>query len=304
MAAQSRRRLRAERQQPAVVDVAPRPARSGAVSLATSSAAQLSLRAQLVLEALDAHADVLTRLRSGAEIHDADAGRGSAAARSARGGAARGRAVGDARRRARRPWPRGTGARVRRSRGAVLFERFIDIHEAQQSDRFAVPWDVLQPMTTPRGLANPDAALAALERAVARGSRSSTVGAGRVGRGQPLPLRRPRRAGRRCRGPARRLSGRDVRRCRRGPAAWRATSRPDSRSPGFGDAWVLMVHFTQAGYGLVGPGVRPDGRPCLPAQPRSDSVVRESRAASGVVQRGRHRRESRAPLSSGAAAGA
>jgi acyl-homoserine-lactone acylase len=52
------------------------------------------------------------------------------------------------------------------SRGAVLFERLVSIYERQQAGWFAVPWDSSQPTTTPRGLANPGMALAALERAV------------------------------------------------------------------------------------------------------------------------------------------
>ena len=55
-------------------------------------------------------------------------------------------------------WDRTAGAR---SRGAILFERFLSLYEAAAPEPFAMPWDEDAPMATPRGLARPDAALAA-----------------------------------------------------------------------------------------------------------------------------------------------
>ena len=228
VAAQPRRRLRAERQQPAVVDVAARPARSGGAIPRYIERGQLSLRAQLVLEALDATQTLLARRGAGAEVHDAHARRRSCCCRSS---SRRGSAC------ARRPrrcapalatrWPRGIAAPSASSRGAVLFERFVDIHDEQQSGRFSRALGRPQPMTTPRGLGDPDAALAALERAVADVRAAARLGARRVGRREPLPLRRPRSAGRWRHRPARRVSRR-----RRSTRARRRAARGGPLGPG------------------------------------------------------------------------
>lgn len=59
-------------------------------------------------------------------------------------------------------WDRSTDAG---SRGAVLFAEWVD--EVGLEELFKVPWNPSQPRTTPGGLANQRAAVAALERAVA-----------------------------------------------------------------------------------------------------------------------------------------
>ncbi len=130
------------------------------------------------------------------------------------------------------------------SRGAVLFERFMDIHEAQQSDRFSVSWDVLQPMTTPRGLASPDAALAALERAVAEVRQqhgSERVAWGEVNRFRFGDVDVPGDGSTGRHGVFRVVTFEDAGGGRR-VAGHIAPGQPLA---GFGDAWVLMVHFTR-----------------------------------------------------------
>jgi acyl-homoserine-lactone acylase len=51
------------------------------------------------------------------------------------------------------------------SRGAVLFAEWAHLLQQRQAPFFAVPWDATQPRTTPRGLADPQAAVAALDAA-------------------------------------------------------------------------------------------------------------------------------------------
>ena len=130
------------------------------------------------------------------------------------------------------------------SRGAVLFERFLDIHEGQQAGRFSIPWDAQEPMTTPRGLANPPAALAALERAVAEVRQqhgSEHVAWGEVNRFRfgDIDLAGDGSSGRD--GVYRVVAFDDAGGGRR-VAGHIAPGQPLA---GFGDAWVLMVHFTQ-----------------------------------------------------------
>jgi acyl-homoserine-lactone acylase len=120
------------------------------------------------------------------------------------------------------------------SRAAVLFERFMSIYEEQVDDPFAVTWTEEAPMTTPRGLADPMAALSALERAVA--DVRSQYGSELVAWG-------------------------DVHRFRVGGVDLPADGAPGrygvyrvvgfeagagrTRAANFGDAWVLLVHFTR-----------------------------------------------------------
>ena len=100
-------------------------------------------------------------------------------------------------------------------------------------------------MTTPRGLANPGAALAALERAVAEVRQQYGDGARRVGRRAPLPVWRHRSAGR-WRAPGGTACfawSRSMRRRRWTRVAGHVG--PGQPLAGFGDAWVLLVHFTR-----------------------------------------------------------
>jgi acyl-homoserine-lactone acylase len=50
-----------------------------------------------------------------------------------------------------------------KSRGAVLFKAWNDLMD--RSQLFAIPWDAKSPLTTPDGLADPEAAIAALKTA-------------------------------------------------------------------------------------------------------------------------------------------
>jgi acyl-homoserine-lactone acylase len=63
-----------------------------------------------------------------------------------------------------RSWDRTTSPD---SRGAVLFAAWADVAGVTTDRPFAEPWDERRPLSTPRGLADPDAALAALARAAA-----------------------------------------------------------------------------------------------------------------------------------------
>jgi acyl-homoserine-lactone acylase len=130
------------------------------------------------------------------------------------------------------------------SRGAVLFERFASIYSEQYNDGFAIPWNALEPMTTPVGLADPGAAVVALERAVVEVRQrygSERVAWGEVNRFRfgDIDLPGDGSAGRH--GLFR-------------VVAFDATQDgmrvagnvgPNQPLAGFGDAWVLMVHFTR-----------------------------------------------------------
>jgi acyl-homoserine-lactone acylase len=130
------------------------------------------------------------------------------------------------------------------SRGAVLFDRFLSLYSSIREEPFAVPWNAAEPMTTPRGLADPAAALAALARAVDEVRQQH--GDERVAWGDVHRFRMgemdlpgdgaPGRLG------VFRVLAFD-------PAAdgARVTGRHSAEEPlaGFGDAWILLVHFTR-----------------------------------------------------------
>ena len=130
------------------------------------------------------------------------------------------------------------------SRGAVLFDRFLAFYEDEQPEPFAVPWDPAAAMTTPRGLANPEAALRALERAV--GDVRTQYGDERVAWGN---VHRFRFGDIDLPGDGT-VGGQGVFRVVRfDPAAdgIRVAGHVGPGRPlaGFGDAWVLLVHFTR-----------------------------------------------------------
>jgi acyl-homoserine-lactone acylase len=138
-------------------------------------------------------------------------------------------------------WDRSTSAG---SVGAILFERFWTLYEAQLAEPFAVPWTETEPMTTPRGLADVDVALAALERAVTEirgqyGSERVTWGAVHRYRFGDLELPGDGAAGRYG---VYRVVGFDP-----APNLRRVAGNMGPAQPlaGFGDAWVLLVHFTR-----------------------------------------------------------
>jgi acyl-homoserine-lactone acylase len=140
------------------------------------------------------------------------------------------------------------------SRGTALFLRFWDTYRQTVTEPFAVPWSADSPVTTPRGLANPEQAVAALERAAA--ALRTSPGGLAVPWGQVVRFRAgdidlpgdgadggyglyrvmrfdgPRPGAK----PAADLTGQV-----------RVAGRIDPAQPpaGFGDAWVLLVHFAR-----------------------------------------------------------
>jgi acyl-homoserine-lactone acylase len=204
---------------------------------------QLSLRAQVVLERLDTvpklSPDDVRRLKFSSHMRAADrllpdlftaAQNVSAPSAALRAGLE-----------ALDTWDRQAGAQ---SRGAVLFDRFLAIYEEAQPQPFATPWDAAAPMTTPRGLANPGAALAALERAVGEVRTQYSderVAWGDVHRFRFGDIDLPGDGT---------VGGQGVFRVVRfdpAPDGMRIAGHvgPDRPLAGFGDAWVLLVHFTR-----------------------------------------------------------
>lgn len=130
------------------------------------------------------------------------------------------------------------------SRGGVLFERFLSLYEDAQPEPFAVPWDAAAAATTPRGLADPSAALTALERAVVEVRQqhgSERVAWGDVHRFRFGDIDLPGDGAPGRHGVFRVVSfenAADGTRVAGNPG-------PDRPLAGFGDAWVLLVHFTR-----------------------------------------------------------
>ena len=203
---------------------------------------QLSLRAQLVLEALDAtqtfSPDQVRELKFTTRMLAAErllpdllvAGRAAPAPSDALRDGLDTLAA----------WDRRVSAT---SRGAVLFERFMDLHENQQPEPFLVPWDQQNPTSTPRGLANPSAALSALERAVTEIRQqhgSERVAWGEVHRYRFGDVDLPGDGASGRYGVFRVVTFQDA----GGGTRIAGHSAPGQPLAGFGDAWILMVHFT------------------------------------------------------------
>jgi acyl-homoserine-lactone acylase len=129
------------------------------------------------------------------------------------------------------------------SRGAMLFERFMFVY-GRFPAAWAVAWNEREPITTPRGLADPAAALTALERAageVRKEFGSERVAWGDVNRFRVGDIDLPADGAAGAMGVYRVMqfdSKPDGRR-----VAWNLG--PSEQLAGFGDAWVLMVHFTE-----------------------------------------------------------
>jgi acyl-homoserine-lactone acylase len=130
------------------------------------------------------------------------------------------------------------------SRGGVLFERFWSTYRAAVRAPFAEPWDAARPFDTPRGLADPDAAVRHLEEAVAWTRAkwgAEDVAWGEVHRFRAGALDLPGDGAAGALGLYRVMTfhpapdGRLV--------AGRVPGIADAL--GSGDAWVLLVHFTQ-----------------------------------------------------------
>jgi acyl-homoserine-lactone acylase len=202
---------------------------------------ELSLRAQAVLEALDAaprlSPDDVRKLKFSSRMRVADRLLPDlfAAAESLSAPSAALRAGVDA----LSTWDR--QARTD-SRGAVLFDRFLRLYGETQPEPFATAWDPAAPMTTPRGLADSGAALAALERAVVEVR--TDYGDERVAWGDVHRFRfgivdLPGDGTVGAYGVFR------VVRFDPSPDGVRIAGHvgPDRPLAGFGDAWVLLVHF-------------------------------------------------------------
>src|SRR5688572_13414681 len=128
------------------------------------------------------------------------------------------------------------------SRGAVLFDRFMSLLGGD--DAFAVPWTPLEPMTTPRGLANPPDAFAALERAVLdlrQQYGSERVAWGDVNRFRFGDIDLPGDGSNGRHGLVR-VVGFDA---AAGGTRIAGHTGLDQPLAGSGDAWVLLVHFTR-----------------------------------------------------------
>jgi len=133
------------------------------------------------------------------------------------------------------------------SRGAVLFGRFWGAYRAAVQQPFAEPWDAARPFETPRGIANTPRALAHLADAV-RWTRD-TYGAADVAWGDANRYRfgdldLPGEGATGQLG-AFRVQQFDVVPGRAGGVRVAGWADPDRELAGFGDAWVLLVHFTR-----------------------------------------------------------
>jgi acyl-homoserine-lactone acylase len=128
--------------------------------------------------------------------------------------------------------------------GAVVFQRWWDLYRAALRQPYAAPWDPAAPGTTPSGIADPARAPAALEQAVQWARQ--TFGSEAVAWGDAFRYRFG-----------------DVDLPGEGAAGLYGVYRVQQFDPmpdgariagwgpeggelaGFGDAWVLLVHFTQ-----------------------------------------------------------
>jgi acyl-homoserine-lactone acylase len=203
----------------------------------------LSLRAQVVLEALDTaprlSPDDVRRLKFSSRMRVADlllpellAAAASVASPSEQLRAGTEVLAG---------WDRQASAR---SPGAVLFDRFLDLYQDAQPQPFATPWHADAPMATPRGLANPSIALAALEQAVADVRREHgdlRVEWGEIHRFRFGDVDLPGD------GAAGRYGVFRVVTFGTADDGLRVAGHIGADQPlaGFGDAWVLLVHFTR-----------------------------------------------------------
>ena len=204
---------------------------------------ELSLRAQTVLAALDAaprlSPEDVSRLKFSSRMRAADLLLPDLldAAESVVSPSDALRAGADA----LAAWDREATAR---SRGAVLFDRFLTLYGEAETELFAVPWNRSTPMATPRGVASPAAALAALEQAVVdvrRRHGTEAVAWGDIHRFRFGDVDLP------ADGAAGRLGVFRVVTFDALADGSRVAGHVGAGQPlaGFGDAWVLLVHFTR-----------------------------------------------------------
>ena len=140
------------------------------------------------------------------------------------------------------------------SRGAVLFQAFWDSYSRAVREAFATPWDAAEPASTPRGIADPAAAvthLASAVRAVRERHGSEAVAWGEVNRFRAGSLDLPGDGATGSYGTFRVMTFAPL------PADGGAASGPvrvaghvpGREAPiGFGDAWVLLVDFSKPGH--------------------------------------------------------
>ena len=132
------------------------------------------------------------------------------------------------------------------SRGAVLFQRFWDEYRREARQPYAETWDPARPTETPRGLAAPDLALKHLADAVTWTTKTygaADVRWGDVNRYRFGDLDLPGE------GASGQLGAYRVQQYDAVPGAptinvsgW---AEKDRQLAGFGDAWILLVHFTR-----------------------------------------------------------
>jgi acyl-homoserine-lactone acylase len=130
------------------------------------------------------------------------------------------------------------------SRGAVLFDRFLSIYDDLSDERYALPWDPEAPMATPDRLADPEAAVAALAQAVldvraAHGSEQ--VAWGDVHRFRFGDIDLPGDGATGQYGLFRVVTFDPA----GGGVRVAGHVAPGEPLAGFGDGWVLLVHFTE-----------------------------------------------------------
>lgn len=133
------------------------------------------------------------------------------------------------------------------SRGAVLFQRFWDLYSRAVRSPFATPWQPENPATTPSGISDPAAAVAHLAAAVAAVREqhgSERVAWGDVNRFRAGSLDLPGTGATGTYG-AYRVMTFDAQAV---PGLRVAGHVPGRATPvGFGDAWVLLVDFSNPG---------------------------------------------------------
>jgi acyl-homoserine-lactone acylase len=131
------------------------------------------------------------------------------------------------------------------SRGAFLFQRFWDSYVAKVRQPYATPWQAENPASTPAGLSDPAQAVAALEaavKAVRTAFGSERVAWGEAHRFRFGPVDLPGDGANGTYGSYRVLRFDEVT-----PGAPRLAGNLAANQPlsGFGDAWVLLVDFSQ-----------------------------------------------------------
>lgn len=155
------------------------------------------------------------------------------------------------------------------SRGTALFLRFWDAYVAAVRQPYATPWDAARPTATPSGLANPAEAVSRF--AIAAQALRETYGSvdvvwGEVSRFRAGDLDLPGEGAPGTYGAYRvmrfdAVEGSHV----------RAAGNIDGRLQGFGDAWVLVVDFSNP---VTGHSVLAYGQTSDPASPHSRDQLR------------------------------